>query len=503
MAAVGVMFMVSPLYAGICLLVLIALMFLIHYRAPDRGWGAVSQALIFHQVRKYLLRLDLSREHVKYWRPSMLLLVSDPTSSLNLIHFVNNLKKGGLYVIGNVLQGTWDEKIGLLRDQDKAMESLIKVHGIKAFSASLVSPTIREGVQNMLLTSGLGSMRPNTVIMGFLEDRASTSSLSPDSQKAPRATFFGSAKKSSSTRQAAHQEAQRRLMMVRGAVGNSERMSCQEYVSILRDAFNMEKNLIIARNFDTLNADRFVSSMKPVKCGKGKTTMTIDIWPLTSVGDASHPMNRCFSPASRGGEGSVASPSRSDSDSDMEAEDAIMDGLESGEGPEVRMLDVISLGQQETRTYGDASLCLMMGFMLHHTKFWSRYTSLRVCSYVNSRDQYADEVNRLTKLLQRVRIKASIHVCVVNEEVSWIRQEFPDCENIDSLPMQERNRALNSLICNHSHRTGVTFITVDGPPVADDVEDCEAYLRSLDLLSKGTPPIMMVHSMANVISIEL
>ena len=74
------------------------------------------------------------------------------------------------------------------------------------------------------------------------------------------------------------------------------------------------------------------------------------------------------------------------------------------------MLDVISLGQQETRTYGDASLCLMMGFMLHHTKFWSRYTSLRVCSYVNSRDQYADEVNRLTKLLQRVRIKASIHV---------------------------------------------------------------------------------------------
>ena len=103
------------------------------------------------------------------------------------------------------------------------------------------------GTVSCVQTSGLGSMRPNTVIMGFLEDRASTSSLSPDSQKAPRATFFGSAKKSSSTRQAAHQEAQRRLMMVRGAVGNSERMSCQEYVSILRDAFNMEKNLIIAR----------------------------------------------------------------------------------------------------------------------------------------------------------------------------------------------------------------------------------------------------------------
>lgn len=63
----------------------LALFLVIHYTSPPKTWGDVSQryesqfndrnfvidrlSLIYHQVRKYLLRLKT--EHVKFWRPQV------------------------------------------------------------------------------------------------------------------------------------------------------------------------------------------------------------------------------------------------------------------------------------------------------------------------------------------------------------------------------------------------------------------------------------------------
>lgn len=167
----SLMFFINPLVAiGVLIFMALLLVIADMYIDPSKiSWGDASQPLVFYVVRKWLLRLDERKEHIRHWRPSILHVVTDPLCSLNLIHVTNNLKKGGLYELCLVLEGTFHDTIGPCFQWKGWLMDFIATSGIKAFAVVTCGETMRAATQGMLRTCGLGGMRPNTVLLSIDE----------------------------------------------------------------------------------------------------------------------------------------------------------------------------------------------------------------------------------------------------------------------------------------------------------------------------------------------
>ncbi|KAK2881726.1 hypothetical protein QQF64_008165 [Cirrhinus molitorella] len=263
------MFLINAIYASASIAFMLLLLLLIHYLSPISSWGCISQALIFHQVRKYLLMLDVRKDHVKFWRPQVLLMVSNPRSSVGLITFINDIKKSGLYVLGHIQLGDLDVlPSDPLQSQYDSWLSLVDHLNIKAFVNLTLADSIRHGVQHLLFISGLGGMRPNTVVLGFYDD------IPPQDQlQDSTLTMYKFSDNSSQTDDPEDQsDSQFHFPPVREGVSvgrGGKSLGPQEYVCIIADAVKMLKNVALARYFGQF--DRTNALQGPV---------FVDVWPV-------------------------------------------------------------------------------------------------------------------------------------------------------------------------------------------------------------------------------
>lgn len=219
---------------GLVALILAATLFvIIAYSAPPKPWGDVTQGLLWHQVRKYLLRLDVRKEHTKFWRPQILLCTDTPLKHINIVKFGNQLKKSGLYVLGHVYKtADFQRDVVSLQDLNLAWLRFVETLQVKAFVELAYASTLRQGIQSLMITAGLGTLKPNTLLLGWPERRNQL-----DAAAAPTEAFFSAT-------------AEEELMKLPQLSTN---VSQQEYVAILEDADAASKICLIARNFANMD----------------------------------------------------------------------------------------------------------------------------------------------------------------------------------------------------------------------------------------------------------
>jgi potassium/chloride transporter 9 len=276
------MFFIDETYATTAVCCVVFLFLLIHYLSPPKHWGDVSQNLIYHQVRKYLLRLK--PEHIKFWRPQIILLINNPRRQTRLIQFCNSLKKGSLYILGHVIV-TDDFAAGVTEAklQQAAWTKYISEYSrIKAFVQLTMSPTITWGVRNLILSAGLGGMRPNIAVMGFYNmdelrlSRTTTGFQIPDAPVSPAAPPQGDSKQEPKVaRRRQRGDTSSRILegiLPTDAIKTEDMMSVTNYLTILEDlALRYRLNVAIGKGFEALETPRKDGS---------NTKKYLDLWPI-------------------------------------------------------------------------------------------------------------------------------------------------------------------------------------------------------------------------------
>ena len=79
------------------------------------------------------------------------------------------MKKGGLYVLGQVTVGSLeDSQSDPLAEKTVEWLKLIDHLKIKAFVELTLADSVRKGVEQLIRVSGIGAMKPNTILLGTL-----------------------------------------------------------------------------------------------------------------------------------------------------------------------------------------------------------------------------------------------------------------------------------------------------------------------------------------------
>ena len=164
-ACVAVMILVNWIL-GLATLVGVAFLYgLAFYLKPEANWGSSLDAQSYVTALNGVMNLNDKEEHVKTYRPQILLLTGNPAHRQPLVDFASIItKKSSLLVCANVITDISKKET---KEAKEIVNDWLKDHDIKAFYISTFNRRFSEGVDNIATLSGLGKLAPNLVMLGY------------------------------------------------------------------------------------------------------------------------------------------------------------------------------------------------------------------------------------------------------------------------------------------------------------------------------------------------
>ncbi|NXF31452.1 S12A1 protein, partial [Nyctibius bracteatus] len=167
----GVMFVINWWAALITYAIELFLYIYVTYKKPEVNWGSSTQALYFINALDSALALTTVEDHVKNFRPQCIALTGAPMIRPALLDITHTFtKNNGLCICCEVYTGPRKLCVKEMNSGMAKKQAWLTKNKRKAFYAAVAADSFRDGVKSLLQASGLGRMKPNTLVIGFKKD---------------------------------------------------------------------------------------------------------------------------------------------------------------------------------------------------------------------------------------------------------------------------------------------------------------------------------------------
>eukprot|EP01083_Nonionella_stella_P270609 916500_1 len=519
-----IMFYVDFLFASVSLFCAICIFVYLVYRnaTGKHAWGDVGQSVIFHQIRKYLLKLNAKNmdKISKLWRPQILLFVDN--HEIALVDFCNSLKKGGLYIIGSVLNARFMEKY---TDLNREWIRFIKRNKLKAFPQISMAPDNAQqllGYQNLLSLAGLGPMKPNTVVLPLCK-------LEIDQKR----------RLDSNRKLSAYDQINTEDLDVSSddeeefVFESPNMMDYSDYMELLRNILTMKKNIILTRNFEHFDYNLIVSKAIKSKFNVpalspkyNKQSLNINFKPRPNLSGSKKKVSfvsPLFNPVNAF---EFGSKKKSKLRKKMVLpDDADNKWIDVWIDVEKYSFDINDMMNKTNGNYDAVfpSLMLQFAHILSINKVWKTKSAVRILLLVptlecnDDNDQWLnfDKKHKFEETLNKLRLSRfieKVETIVLPHETDQDRPRMGGMVSdilspIKDMEAEEEEKAtlisdrlytprmskyfneMNDIILRHSDQTYFCFLSL---PDFDSTFNEKIYIENLHILTQGLPPTALV-----------
>ena len=138
--------------------------------AGPARWADSRRSYHMQQIRQHLIAANREPEHPRDWRPQILAFSDNADRRRRLVQFASWLEgNSGLTTVVRILEGEDIRSVKRKQEAETEIRAHIEDLGFDVFSLVVSASGFEEGLRTLLQSSGIGPIKPNTVLLNTPE----------------------------------------------------------------------------------------------------------------------------------------------------------------------------------------------------------------------------------------------------------------------------------------------------------------------------------------------